>query len=183
VRPGRRTALWLSGLATAALLVVLTVLDFELRDTGGPGIVGYELAGSEERVSEILAEWGPDGRDTARTSLRLDFAYLLAYAVFLTLAVSAIRDSARRRGWRRFAAAGSVLVAFPVLAAGLDAIEDVALLLALDGNGGDASPLVAAVCAAVKFGLATTAVVFVVAGLARLGWSRSRGPSPEAAPP
>jgi hypothetical protein len=170
----RRAALWLSGIASAALFVVLTVIDLDLQDTGGPSIVGYEFAGSEERVGEILSEWGAEGQDSARTSLWLDFPYLIAYGVFLTLAVGAVRDGARRRGWERFAATGGFVIAFPALAAALDATEDVGLLVALDGNGGDAVPLLAAICAAAKFALATAAIVFVIAGLARIAYARSR---------
>jgi hypothetical protein len=74
-----------------------------MKDTGGPGIVPFELTGGQDRADEILSEWGEDGRDAARESLWIDFAFLLAYGTFLTLALAAMRDRARERGWRRLA--------------------------------------------------------------------------------
>jgi hypothetical protein len=174
----RRRALWLTGAASLALFVVLTVLDLRLRDAGGPGIVGFELAGSEERVAEILDDWAEDGRDAARASLWIDFPFLLAYGAFLTLAVAALRDRAKRCGLGRLAAAGVVIVALPATAAAFDAIEDVGLLVALEGEGGDRAPLLATICASLKFGLlAITAAYLLAVPIAARRAGRA-GPSP-----
>ena len=108
-----------------------------MRDAGGPGIVDFEFAWDEEGAAEILADWGESGQDAARLSLWLDFLYLIAYATFLTLAVGGVRELAGQRGWRRIAAAGTAVIAFPAAAASFDAIEDVCLLIALDRKGGD----------------------------------------------
>ena len=40
-----------------------------IQDSGGPGIVPFELAGGTERATEILGEWGEAGRDAAKLSL------------------------------------------------------------------------------------------------------------------
>ena len=90
-----------------------------MRDSGGPGIVGFELAGSEERAAEILGEWGEEGEDAARASLWIDYAYILSYGAFLTLA----------------------------------------------GHGGDLAPLLAAVCAVLKFALLALVIAYLLAGL------------------
>jgi hypothetical protein len=158
----RRRALILLAIATIAIGIVLIVLDGRMRDTGGPGIVGFEFAGSEERASEILADWGDRGQDAARASLWIDYAYLLAYGAFLVLAAAATRELAATRGWRRMAAAGVAAIPIAAAAASFDAIEDVGLLIALDGHGGDAAPLLAAICATLKF----AALAFVIAYLA-----------------
>jgi hypothetical protein len=165
----RRRALILLAVVTVAIGIVLVVLDGRMRDAGGPGIVAFEFAGSEERAAEILADWGEKGRDAARASLWIDFAYLLAYGAFLVLASLATRDLAVRNGWRRMAALG---IAAPALAAGaacFDAIEDVGLLLALDGHGGDLAPGLAAVCATIKFALLALVIAYLLTGLA-LRW-------------
>ena len=172
----RRTALWLLAPAMLALGGVLLALDARMEDAGGPGIVSFEFAWSEERVRDILGEWGEEGRDAARLSLWLDYGYLLLYGAFWALAAAAIRDFARRLLWRRLAAAGSVIVAFPVAAAVLDALENAGLLLALDGRGGDWAPLVAGVCASGKFLLIGVAIGYVLIGLARRLSQRSAGP-------
>ena len=152
----RRRGLLLAGIATLILFVILTALDLRMRDAGGPGIVGFEFAGSEERATEIRVDWGDQGTDAARLSLWLDYLYLLAYGALGTLAVGAVRELAERRGLRRIAAAGAAVIFFPAAAAAFDALEDVGLLLALDGHGGDTAPLLAAIFATFKFVLAIT---------------------------
>ena len=152
------------------LLVVLAAIDGRLWDAGGPGIVGFELAGSEERSQDIVAEWG-DELDAARLSLWLDYAYMAAYGVFWTLAVAATRDMSAGQGWRRFASAGRVLVPFPLLGAGFDAIENVGLLLALDGNGGAFAPRLGAIAASLKFLFTGVATGYVALVLLRRAWA------------
>lgn len=145
-----------------------------MKDTGGPGMVPFELTGGQDRADEILSEWGEDGQDAARESLWIDFGFLLAYGTFLTLALVAIRDLARQRGWRRLAPIGGVVVSFGALVAAFDALENVSLLLTLDGAGA-AFPLLATIFAACKFILLAAAIAYLLAGLAmRL---RSSGPA------
>ncbi|HYI98910.1 MAG TPA: hypothetical protein VEX36_04420 [Thermoleophilaceae bacterium] len=170
----RRRALWVSGGAAGALLVVLALLDARMQDTGGPGIVAFELAGTSERAAEIMAEWGEKGQDAARLSLWLDFPYLLAWGSFLALAVASVRDSASERGWARFARVGAVVVAFAIAAAACDAIEDVNLLLTLEGHGGSTAPALAKGFAIAKFALMTIAAIYVAAGLLAIAAGRFR---------
>ena len=161
----RRRGLVISGIATLVLAIVLTVLDARMRDAGGPGIVGFEFAWDEDGASRILADWGDEGEDAARLSLWLDFLYLIAYAAFLTLAVGGVRERARELGLTRIASVGAAVIAFPAAAAALDALEDVCLLIALDGGGGDTAPLLAGVFASIKFALAAAAILYIVIGL------------------
>jgi hypothetical protein len=152
-------------MATLALLLAMSPADERMRDTGGPGIVPFELTGGQERADEILAEWGEEGQDAARESLWIDFGFLLAYGTFLALAAAAVRDQARARGWRRLAALGGVAVALGPLGAAFDALENTCLLLTLDGAGA-AFPLLATIFAACKFVLLAAAIAYLLAGLA-----------------
>jgi hypothetical protein len=161
----RKRALILLGIATVVLDVALLVLDRRMLDTGGPGIIGLEFAGSKVHAAQIFAEWGSRGRDAARLSLRIDFAFMLSYGAFFTLAGLATRDKARRCGWRYLATAGIVVPWCAAAAAAFDACENVNLLLALDGRGGDLAPLVATVCASIKFALIAVAISYVVLGV------------------
>lgn len=161
----RRNGLIASGIATVILLLAMSPADERMQDTGGPGIVPFELTGGQERADEILAEWGEKGRDAARESLWIDFAFLLAYGAFLTLALAATRDLARARGWRRLAAIGGAIVSFGALAAGFDALENACLLLTIDGAGA-AFPLLATIFAGCKFILLAIAIAYLLAGLA-----------------
>ncbi len=160
----RRNGLIVSAIATLALLLAMSPADERMQDTGGPGIVPFELTGGQDRADEILAEWGEEGQDAARQSLWIDFGFLLAYGTFLTLALTVVRDLARERGWRRLAAIGGVVVSFGALAAAFDALENVCLLLTL--NGADtAFPLLATIFAACKFIFLAAAIAYLLAGL------------------
>ncbi len=169
-----RLGLWLTGFAAVALFVALSVLDGRLHETGGPGIIPFELAGGLARAREILADWGSEGRDTARLSLWLDFAFLIAYGGFLALAAAAARDMALRRGWRRLAVARGLVVALPVGAAGLDVLENVFLLIALGMHGGATAPRLAAILATGKFALLAATLAYILAVLARAATSGRR---------
>jgi hypothetical protein len=174
----RRRALVFLAITTVAIGIVLAVLDGRMRDSGGPGIVGFEFAGSEEGAAEILADWGEEGEDAARASLWIDYLYILAYAGFLTLAAIATRDLAATRGWRRMAVAAVAVIPIAAAAGAFDAIEDAGLLLALDGHGGDLAPLLATICATLKFALLALVITYLAVGLLlRLRARRAAGPN------
>ena len=161
----RRRGLVISAVAAIAIGAILIVLDGRMMDAGGPGIVGFELAGSEDRAAEILADWGEEGMDAAKASLWIDYAYLVAYGTFLVLAAWATRDLARRHGWHRMAAFGTAVMLFAAAAAAFDAIEDVGLLLAVGRHGGELAPRLAQVCASLKFALLAVTIAYLLAGL------------------
>jgi hypothetical protein len=180
----RKRGLVLSGIAALVLLAAMEPAEQRMNDTGGPGVVQFELTGGQDRADEILAEWGEKGRDAARESLWIDFGFLLAYGAFLTLALAATRDLAEERGLRRLASIGVAAVWFGALAAAFDLLENVCLLLTLDGAG-TAFPLLATVFASCKFLLLVAAIAYVAAGLiVRLRRSRgSRGDPQRASTP
>jgi hypothetical protein len=161
----RRWGLIATGIATLLLLLAMAPADQRMKDTGGPGIVPFELTGGQDRADEILAEWGEEGQDAARESLWIDFGFMLAYGAFLTLALAAVRDLARERGWRRLTAIGAFAVSFGALAASFDALENICLLLTLDGAGA-ALPLLATIFAACKFTFLAATIAYLLAGLA-----------------
>jgi hypothetical protein len=169
----RGRGLILAAIASVLLLLAMAPAEERMKDTGGPGMVPFELTGGEERADEILAEWGEKGQDAARESLWIDFGFLLAYGAFLTLALAATRDLARERGWSRLARAGRVVVYFGALGAAFDALENICLLLTLDGAG-KAFPLLATIFATCKFILLAVAIAYLLAGLAM----RLRRPAP-----
>jgi hypothetical protein len=164
----RKQWLILLGIAMVVLTVVpVFVFEKRLEHTGGPGIVGFEFAATKARASQILGEWGPTGRRVARLSLIVDYAYMVSYGGFFTLAGLATRDLARTRDWRRLAKAGTIVPFFATAAALLDATENVFLLLVLEGHGGEDASLIATICSSIKFTLITIAILYVLCGL---GW-------------
>lgn len=167
----RRRGLLAAGIATVLLLLAMSPAAERMRDAGGPDIVTFELAGSQEGAEEILAEWGEEGRDAARESLWIDFGFLIAYGTFLTLLVAAARDLAASRGRRRLAALGGAVLFFGAFAAGFDALENACLLLTL-ADAGAVFPLLATIFAGCKFALLAAAIAYLLA--AATVWLRTR---------
>jgi low temperature requirement protein LtrA len=159
----RKQWLILLGVAMIALTIV-PVFAFEkrLEHTGGPGILAFEFAATK---AQILAEWGPKGRDIARASLFVDYAYMVSYGGFFTLAGLATRDLARTRDWRRLVAAGTIVPFLATIAAIFDATENVFLLLVLEGHVGESAALIATICSSLKVTLITIAILYVLCGL------------------
>jgi hypothetical protein len=121
--------------ATAALLIPLAMLDRRMQRAGGPGIIPFELAGPG-RSEQILEAWGPDGRQAAQASLRLDFPFLVAYTALGVRLTGRAGDSlaARRPA---LAAAARPVAGIQVAAGACDAVENAALL-GVVARGGDA---------------------------------------------
>ena len=170
----RRQWLWLLGVVSGVLFLALALIDFEIQDSGGPGIVAFEVAGTTDRAQEILAEWGESGKDAARLSLWLDFPYLVAYGAFFWLSILAMRDSALSRGWTRYARPGKAIALLAIAAAAFDAVEDVFLLLSIGGQADTAAPTIATVFAIFKFISLGIAAIYLLAGLAAIGRAKLR---------
>ena len=173
----RSRVLWLLVGASAAQLRVLLIFEREMKRTGGPGIIGFELAGSSERAREILDAWGPEGRAAARKSLVLDYVYPPTYAALQALACDASAVGFARRHRHFLARAGAPVGWGQLAAASFDYVENSALLLVLAGHDRRA-PRVAQRAAQVKFALTSLAQAYILlagidAGLAR--WRRRIG--------
>lgn len=177
----RRRGLIASGIASVLLLLAMAPAEERMKDTGGPGMVPFELAGGQDRADEIMAEWGGKGQDAARESLWIDYGFLLAYGTFLTLAAAATRDLARSRGWTRMARIGAVAVYLAALSAAFDAFENASLLLTLEGAG-SVFPFLATLFASCKFLLLAVVIAYLVAGLVMRLRDRGSGSMPASEP-
>ncbi|GAA2404084.1 hypothetical protein [Mycolicibacterium llatzerense] len=152
--------------AYAAYTVVMLEIERRLRQTGGPGIVRFELAGNAYRSAEMMARWGTRGRRLARVSLWLDFGYMLTYGAHTALLVERARC---RQGHS---------AALPVLAAGAvagDAIEGVSLLKVLGGSQIDMYARRARCAALVKFAVLAVCLAYAAVGHAKRPKSTESG--------
>jgi hypothetical protein len=166
--PRRRRLLWLL-LAGTIVFGVAALPSLGTMQDNGVGILELEFVRSTERADEFTAELGSEGRSAARTSLLLDYPYLLCYGLFLAGACVAVAARAERLGKRSLASAGTLIAWGGLGAAAMDAIENGALLLILDGQTGQPLPAIASGCAAVKFALAGTALIYAL-----IGWAATR---------
>jgi len=167
-------ALWLAFEMDQAMQPATDDSDF--------GIVGFELAGTPDRATEILADWGDDGREGAEQAIKLDYGFLVAYSVLLALATGSVTMIVTARGWERAERIGWVLAGLVLVAGLLDAVENTALLQVLSGYDlgdiGSANTTIAMVAASAKFAFLLVAGFYVVGGLGAVWFSRSRPKRP-----
>ena len=156
IGPGRIQPVFLPVLiATLAVGAALFALN-----PGGEGIVGLEVAGDVEAVERVVSEW--DSRDVIHAAFGtgLDYLFMLAYGV--SVALGCVWG---RRVFRRsfLVTLGGLLAWGAWVGAGLDAVENVALLDMIRGPVESPAPQVAAICAYPKFLLVYAGVVYIVA--------------------
>ncbi|MGH3557450.1 MAG: hypothetical protein ACRDTK_08155 [Mycobacterium sp.] len=138
--------------AFVAYTTVMLLLERRMRETGGPGIIPFELAGSTAQAEDIMTRWGIDGQRAARLSLWLDFGYMATYGTFTALLV----DRARRRRGHPPALPATVIVAVAA-----DATEGVSLLKVLNRTRVAVHTRRAKIAALVKFAVLAGALGYV----------------------
>lgn len=144
-----------------ASFAAMALLDVRMRSTGGPGLLCFEFAGSRRAMADALAGWGTAGRSAARLSQVIDFAFIAAYVGLLRRFV---RQVGRGLSGRRLL---EVMAVAPVVAGCADVAQNVALLVAAGGAGGDAAPRLAFGCGVVTFALVLAAYIYIFAGRVR----------------
>lgn len=151
----QKTALPAAASIFAGYTALMLTFERDMRRAGGPGIIAFELAGTEERANRILASWGDRGRRAARASLWLDFGYAASYAGPMVLLV----DRARLRH-----SESRLIALLPVAAAVADAVEGCSLLAVLRNTN-------TAVNARRGRRAALTKFSFLAVAWAYLGWA------------
>lgn len=169
----------LRGVALLALGALVAVLSAWLGALGAPlvtaaapqGIVSYEFARDAATAGAILASWDSVAREKAMLIQGIDMLYLLAYPAFLSLACRALGDRLGGRFW----SVGAPLSLAVLLAAPLDAAENLALIRQLEHGPSEGAAALAAFAAGPKFALVALASLFLLAGLGALGVRALRG--------
>jgi len=160
-----RRGLIVLGLFVASLVFLLLMrgpVD-EMSDRG-VGIIEFELARTADKASEYYGDLGETGRDEARTSLYLDYPYLILYGLLYAAAALVVAARAAERGMPRLARWGRPVAVAALVAAACDAVENAALLRVLDGHTDQPWPGIAFTFASAKFLLITAAVLYAVVG-------------------
>lgn len=179
---GYRWPLLLALFATVSFAVALYVQGAPLAQRVSGGILAYEFAWTRARAAGILAAWSRADAakqeqsliKTARLQLWLDFGFLLAYPLLLSLLCSLLAESQRNR----MAVVGAFVSWAILFAAPLDAIENLALLRMLSSGASEGLARLAGWCAGVKFLLVYAALgYFVLQGVAVLINKMRAGPA------
>ncbi len=154
--------------ATLSLVLMLQLRSFDetLRTDETPrGIVGYELAGSATGADHYLTAWRNSGAlETAKVSLGVDFAFLLAYPLMFATGIGLLLRTPASTWFDR---AGALLRRGVLLCIPLDASENLALWRMIDHGASDGMARLAAVCATIKFLLVIAAALWCVAAIGR----------------
>ena len=141
---------------------VMTWLDTPLRTAEAPfGIGSFELARTLARSQSVLESWNTSARVYAGISLGIDYLYLVLYSASISLACVRLALARHRRN-ARLAGVGIAMAWAQPLAAGLDAIENYALIRLLLGSQEAAWPLLAWACAIPKFAVVAAGLLYVL---------------------
>ncbi len=172
----RKKAVWLLGLATAMLLWAESAVDGPLRTAWAPnGIISFELAKSFTVAQKIMASWNPNAKLYAAFSLGLDYLFLVAYSLFLALAVFSVAKIFKERS-KGFFRIGLLLAWLQFLAAVFDALENGFLIRLLFGAQNSWFSLFAFYCATLKFLFVLSGIVYIFSGLTAYAFMRRRNP-------
>lgn len=152
--------------ATLSVILMLQLrgIDAPLQEAAPGGIVGYELAWSAARANDYLTAWRGDLLETAKVSLGVDFAFLLAYPFMFATGAALLVRRPIAGAFDRF---GDAIRKVVLLCIPLDAIENLSLWRMIDHGANDGLAHLATICAAIKFGLVIVAALWCISALGR----------------
>lgn len=165
---GQRGLFWGTAGLSVLVLMALNLQGRALVTERAPaGIVSFELVGSVEGATAMLAEWGEQGRVAAGINLGLDYLFLVVYPIALGLGCLQIASRCQRLGekGRWMASLAGPLAWEAILAGGFDAIENAALIQVLLGATDPVWPQLARWMALPKFALVLLCLLYLLAGV------------------
>lgn len=131
-----------------------------LRTAEAPqGILSFEFAGSLDAALLMLDSWQGMAMRYAGLNLAFDYPFMLGYGLFLASFTELIRRKANVGLLQRI---GQLFVMGMLLAALLDAVENVALIRLYLGVESDMMAQLAYWCAGVKFGLILLGITYIL---------------------
>lgn len=144
------------------LALAATILWFFIMRPFTPlNIVAFELAGNVATAQNIILNWSPEQIDKVKTSIYLDFGFILAYC---SAFMFACRAASNFSGIQFFVTTGQQLAWIVWLAGLCDAIENIAMLETLNELS-HASVSIAFYAATIKFSILLIALIFVLISL------------------
>ena len=150
-------------------LTVLTIVGMQITgqtlitEAAPAGIVTFELVGTLSGSQSILDSWQGPAMTWAGINMGLDFLFLFLYASTIALACLILSDKmATNLGVLKIL--GKWLAVGILIAAGLDIIENISLILLLTGSESEFLPKLARWCAIPKFALVLLSLLYIITG-------------------
>ena len=152
-------------LVTGIIFLLMRPIELELTTQTVYGIIDLEFAWSVGQTEKILATWGEELISKEINAVLLDFGFLVVYSLSLAGVTFLLTKFGVFGSWANL---GYYFTLIPFLAAFLDFVENINLLIVLNFPSSFPSfaPLVASICATIKFGLIIATVLFWIIGLA-----------------
>jgi hypothetical protein len=184
-RPRKRRRLLLICFTVAAVLpVALGAVTKPLHeDVTGESIVDFELAGSVDRATDILAAWeSEDVIGDAKAIQVFDLVYPLIYSFALAGLCVGAAGAWRRRGYDGWARIGIAMAWVAFAAAAFDYVENLGLMISLWDEPHSPWPQVSKAAAIVKFTGIYASLAYALTGI--VAWALStRGSRPASGRP
>jgi hypothetical protein len=166
----RKPSFWTFLILTVMLAAIMQVVGAPLKTDAAPaGIVSFELAGTTDKASQILASWQPVSGSAipvtqlyAAFGLGLDYLFMPTYAIALALAT--LLAAGKHGGWIK--SLGGMVGWGALFAALFDATENFALWKILIGANVSPYPQIAFYCASIKFTLLILGLIYALIGWA-----------------
>ena len=165
IDPSRRSRVFFVLLGiTLALMISLQLIGAPLQTDAAPtGIISFELAGNLAASQAMLDSWDLQGQVFAGLSLGLDYLFMVAYSITISLGCITVRGNLHSR-FKLLIRLGILLAWAQYLAALLDALENYALIRVLLGTQNALWPQVALWSAVPKFLFVILGILFVILG-------------------
>lgn len=147
------------------IFILINQLIFVPLATSVPvyGILNFEFAWTPEQVKAIFTTWGAEGMVLQALGVYWDFLYIIGYSLFIFGCILLI--SRRLKG--KFQIVGLYASLTPIIAGIFDVLENLNLLIMLENPASFPSfiPLIASMCATIKFSFLIIAIIYFVFAL------------------
>ncbi len=149
---------------TVLVYLLMRPIEVELTTQTAYGVIDLEFAWNVEQMETILSSWGDELIAKEINAVLLDFGFLVVYSLSLTGVTLLLT---KLGAFTSLTNLGYYFAILPFIAAGFDFIENVNLLLVLSSPSSFPSfaPLLASICAALKFGLIIITIIFWFGGI------------------
>jgi hypothetical protein len=143
----------------------------------GASVLGFELAGSTQRLQEILGQWGATGRGAAGEHVLIDVGFIACYGALLFGTCSRLASGFGERRQPRAAAVAAVMAWAGLTAAAINLAQKIVLWLELHGHIAQPLPGLAAACGVLTIVLGLSAALFALGGALALRRSPTASPN------